>query len=173
MMFSCGTCGVQHDTDDVSFSADVPLQWNQLEPEDKAKSLLAGEQCVIEAGEEKSYFIRACLDIPIQGGEHTFTWGVWCSLSEENYAEVSESWYDVDRVKLGPYFGWLCTQLPEYADTGFLKALLHQRAPGLRPLVELEPTDHPLAVDQRDGIPMDRMAEIATQLWHGTAAMPE
>ena len=36
----------------------------------------------------------------------------------------------------------------------------HFRGDGLRPAIELEPTDHPLAVDQRDGISLDRAWEI-------------
>jgi hypothetical protein len=30
----------------------------------------------------------------------------------------------------------------------------------VRPYIELEPTDHPLAVEQRNGISVDRVAEI-------------
>jgi hypothetical protein len=42
-----------------------------------------------------------------------------------------------------------------------LKTNVHTREVGVRPLVELEPTDHPLAVEQRDGIAMARVQEIA------------
>src|SRR5215831_8075762 len=43
------------------------------------------------------------------------------------------------------------TKVPGYPDTAFLKTMVHQREVGVRPSVELEPTDRPLAVDQRDG----------------------
>src|SRR6266542_4166429 len=36
----------------------------------------------------------------------------------------------------------------------------------VRGYIELEPTDHPLGVDQRDGISPSRMQEIATRLLH-------
>lgn len=35
-----------------------------------------------------------------------------------------------------------------------------------RPLVELEPTDHPLAVERRTGITLGRVQEIAETLLH-------
>jgi hypothetical protein len=38
---------------------------------------------------------------------------------------------------------------------------VHTRAVGLVPWIELEPTDHPLAVDQRTGITWERIREIA------------
>jgi hypothetical protein len=37
----------------------------------------------------------------------------------------------------------------------------------LRPFVELEPTDHPLALEQRHGISVDRVAEIYAIMAHG------
>jgi hypothetical protein len=37
---------------------------------------------------------------------------------------------------------------------------------GQRPLVELEPTEHPLAVEQRQGISMQRVQAIAEALLH-------
>jgi len=45
-----------------------------------------------------------------------------------------------------------------------LKTLVHLRSGGLRPFIELEPTDHPLAVEQRNGISMTRVEEIASLL---------
>jgi hypothetical protein len=38
---------------------------------------------------------------------------------------------------------------------------------GERPLLELEPTDHPLAVHQREGIPFERLREIVAGAMHG------
>lgn len=37
---------------------------------------------------------------------------------------------------------------------------------GPRPFIELEPTDHPLAVEQRTGITQDRVREIAEAVLH-------
>jgi len=47
-----------------------------------------------------------------------------------------------------------------------LKTHVHMKEPKLRPWVELEPTDHPLAVEQRDGITWDRVREIAAIMLH-------
>jgi hypothetical protein len=137
-----------------------------LTDEERSISLLGQEQCEITSSEGKSYYIRACLDIPIQNSNDVFTWGVWCSLSEQNYAEVSDRWDDPSRNKLGPYFGWLCTRVPTYPDTMYLKTMVHQRAVGQRPIVELEKIEHPLAVDQQVGIPIKRLQEAVVKLLH-------
>lgn len=40
------------------------------------------------------------------------------------------------------------------------KTNVHIREVGMAPYVELEPTDHPLAIEQRNGITLDRVKEI-------------
>ena len=54
-----------------------------------------------------------------------------------------------------------------------LKSRVHLRDHGLRPTIELEPTDHPLALEQRNGISVDRVAEIYAIMLHGTDQITE
>lgn len=126
--------------------------------------------CIIEADRQRHFFVRACLEVPIRGTGRVFTWGVWVSLSEKSFLEMAEHWEDPSRIGLGPYFGWLCTTIPEYPDTVFLKSKVHQRDVGLRPVVELEETVHPLSVDQRDGIDPARTHEINSRVLHAAAS---
>ncbi len=51
-----------------------------------------------------------------------------------------------------------------------LKTHVHSRPVGERPYVELEPTDHPLAVEQRTGITVDRVREIAAAVLHSSSS---
>ena len=59
-----------------------------------------------------------------------------------------------------PWFGWFSTALKGYPRTVGLKCAVHPRDGGQRPWLELEAADHPLAVEQRDGITLDRIFEI-------------
>ena len=63
-------------------------------------------------------------------------------------------------------FGWLCNRISIYPETNSLRTNLHLRNDGLRPAIELEPTEHPLAVEQRNGITLDRAQEIIAALSH-------
>jgi len=152
--------------DEISFGANNPFQWEFLSENERKNSLLTQEQCRIKKSESTHYFIRACMDIPIKGTDQFFAWGVWVSLSEQSFLEISEHWDDPERINFGPYFGWLCTRIPEYPDTMLLKEMVHQRQIGLRPLVQLEPTDHPLAMHQRDGIESEKLKQIIIKLLH-------
>jgi hypothetical protein len=166
MRFTCTICGADHDLEEISFGSDAPLQWSLLSDDERSRSLLGDEQCEIESDEGRSFYIRACLEIPIRATDRAFTWGVWCSLSETSYQEIAEHWEDPARPSLGPHFGWLCTAIPGYPDTAFLKTMVHQREVGTRPRVVLGPTDHPLAIDQRDGIEEARLRDILIGLLH-------
>ena len=95
-----------------------------------------------------------------------FSWTVWVSLSEESFERVSDRWLASDRADDPPYFGWLRTELPVYTQCTVLKTMVHSRAPGVRPSIEIEHTDHELSVEQRTGITMQRADEIAASLMH-------
>jgi hypothetical protein len=61
--------------------------------------------------------------------------------------------------ELEPMFGWLSTSIPCYPETINLKTMVHTRSVGVRPYIELEPTEHqhPLAIEQREGIAIERV----------------
>lgn len=129
-----------------------------------ARCKLTSDTCVIDG---EHFFVRGCLDIPVHGERDPFTWGAWVSLSRASFGQF-EAYYDVpQRSHVGPLFGWLSVELmPLYPSTARLKTSLSLRDNGLRPLIELEPTDHPLAVEQRNGITVDRVGEIYAYYVH-------
>jgi Uncharacterized protein conserved in bacteria (DUF2199). len=127
-------------------------------------SVLAEEQCVI-GGEH--FFVQGRLVLPVLDADEEFDWGVWVSLSKTSFARVTELWTNLERVHEPPYLGWLATELPLYMPTTLnLKTHVHSQAVGVRPTIGLEPTDHPLAVEQRTGITLTRVQAIAEQLLH-------
>jgi len=169
MKFRCAKCGEEHDSDALAWHFAEPLPWLLASDEERNESMLTPDQCVLVSDGKVHYFIHGLLQIPVRGRSDPFVWGVWCSLSEGSYLEISALWESQERVKIGPHFGWLCSRLPCYADSMYLKTNVHQRAVGLRPLIELEPTDHPLAVDQRQGIEYDQLQRIIEELLHPPA----
>lgn len=62
--------------------------------------------------------------------------------------------------------GWLCTALPGYPDTYGLRVQVHTMPLGSRPLFVVEPTDHPLAVEQGQGLTMQQVQEKVGRLLH-------
>jgi hypothetical protein len=149
----------------MHYGAHAPVPWYGIpESERTTRCLLSADQCVID---DEHFFVVGNLEIPVVGVEELFSWDVWVSLSAQNFARTCELWERPSRESEPPYFGWLCTALPAYPETLHLKTHVHTREVGRRPRIELEPTDHPLAIEQRHGITMDRIQEIAELVRHG------
>ena len=158
MTWQCGICDVEHDEIPTCFGAEAP--WRSFVPtgEFDQRVELTADQCVID---EQYFFMRGHIQIPITGHSEPFAFSVWASVSESSFRHITSRWNESDRITDATYFGWLSTSLPTYPDTMNLKLNVHMRAPGLTPLFELEPTDHPLALDQRNG--------ISAAQWHNRA----
>lgn len=165
--FLCSCCNAQHDGLPFSYGFPAPAYWN-TELDNDPNSLLADEQCVIKG---QHFFIRARIVLPVLDSDEDFEWGVWVSLSEINYASACGLWTDPRRINEPPYFGWLSTELACYEPTTLnLKSKAHTQPVGTRPVLELEPTDHPLAVEQRTGITRTRVQYFAERLIHPDSA---
>lgn len=121
--------------------------------------------CVID---NQYFFVRGIIKLPICGTDETFCWGVWASLSEQNFKRMISLLDGAEGKSEPPYLGWLCNQIVYYAEhTKMLKTQVHTQPIGIRPKIELEPTDHPLAIEQREGITMERVQAIIDQALHG------
>jgi hypothetical protein len=149
------------------YGAEAP--WRQMVPEEELAQRvdMNADLCVVDG---EHFFVRGHIEIPIHGSDEPFAWSVWCSLSRQSFEHMMAHWNDDDRDHAPPYFGWLATALPTYPSTVHLKTLVHSRKPGQVPTVFVEPTDHPLAVEQRDGMSCRRVREIAhVVIGHGGA----
>lgn len=160
---TCGSCGQPH-RGLFDLATDGPEHWAGERPGEPNAALLGREHvltedfCVVEG---RDHFVRCVLQLPIVGGTgEVFAYGVWCTLSPKNFAIYRDSFDSGDQGGLGPWFGWFSNRLKGYPDTLNLKCNVRPRSGRQRPLVELAATEHPLSVEQRDGITIDRLLEI-------------
>ena len=161
--FKCTSCGEWHEGM-PTFGADAPLYFYSVPAEERdGRCRLTSDTCVVD---RQHFFIRGCLELPVHGAAEKFVWGVWMSLSEANFERFIAVFEESKRSHIGPFVGWLSAELPLYPSTENLKTRAHLRDDGVRPFIELEPTDHPLAVEQRNGITVDRVAEIYAYCVH-------
>lgn len=163
--YQCRGCGQYHDELPMHYGSAAPeLYFTIPEAEREERALLSSDLCLIDG---QHGFIVGNLEIPVLDSPEHFSWDVWVSLSLPNFKRAFQRWEQPGRESEPPYFGWLSTALPGYPNTLHQKTTVHTRAVGRRPFVELEPTDHPLAVEQRQGITLDRVQQIAELVLHG------
>jgi hypothetical protein len=141
---------------DISF--DAPMVYAEIPEDDRnTRAKLNSDLCAID---DAYFFVRGVLEIPIKGTDDVFGWGVWVSLSRTHFDRYVELFNAEPPSGEGPWFGWLSNRIPEYPDTLNLKTEVYLRPLKQRPRIRLEPTDHPLAVHQREGIGLEELLKI-------------
>jgi hypothetical protein len=167
--WTCPSCGTTH-IGLPELAANAPDFW-QGDPAPAANSEIRGANhiltqdfCILEG---KHFFVRAVLLLPIIGAPgQFFGFGAWATLSEKTFNLYVETFDSGLQGHLGPWFGWFSNRLQGYPDTINLKSQLHPQNDRQRPRIELERLDHPLAIEQRQGISLYRVLELHALYGH-------
>lgn len=151
MTFHCPTCDDEHEgLPDVGMLAPDPYLAIP-EAERAARTTFTEDRCTVRDEDGEHYFVRGIMLIPVHGQEEDFGVGVWVSQSRANYERYARN------EEMAPTSGWLVNEMAHYHEPTFLlRARVHFSAGNERPTIELEPSDHPLAVEQRMGISLER-----------------
>ena len=172
LRWKCSSCEEWHYGPCLDFFYDSPTYWTKENAEANEINFFASgseglpityldeDNCVIDG---EHYFIRGIIELPIIGSTEMFRWGVWGSLSKENFEKQLLMFDDPKRVELPPMFSWLSNSIQEYPETLNLKMQAHIQEPYNRPFFELELTDHPLSQEYHQGITAERVKEIMTR----------
>jgi len=163
--FKCATCGKVHETLAMSFTADSPDMYANMNRDERdARCIRGSDQYIID---QKWFFIRGCLEIPIAGSDEVFIWGWWASIRQEVFDELEDCWELEGREESrGPFKGRLANSLAEYPETLNLKIRILLQPVGTRPLFVVEESDHMLAIEQASGIQRRRAIELAPLALH-------
>jgi len=158
-VWTCKCCSKMHYTLPFAYAFEGPDAWFVIPENDRERRVQrSSDQYVID---DKEFYVRARLEVPVIGKCQLFIWGVWVSVSEANFARIGDLWEVEIRNREPPIFGWLANDFSIYPQTFNLKCNLHLQNAGERPLVALEPTVHPLSMEQRKGMTIERVKEIA------------
>lgn len=162
--FLCQTCGRYHEGPPLIYDAAAPDIVKEI-PEDQRERRIQHTPDTYMIDRDL-YFILGNIEIPIIDTNDVLAWGVWIAVSEGIYQRYMELHDDPARAKEPPYLGWVSNRIPVYPDTRNIHATVQNRREGQRPLVKLDPSDHPLAIEQQDGITKSRVQKIAEAMNH-------
>src|SRR5262245_56756972 len=112
-VFTCPKCGRSHQGfPNLHYAS--PNYVNQIPEYERPKRVFLTEDlCVID---DKDFFVRCRLLLPVRGISEEFGWGVWSTLSEANFHRYQQH-FDEDMSGCSPMFGYLSNRLPDYPDT--------------------------------------------------------
>ncbi len=161
--FKCKSCGGWHEGM-PTFGARAPLFFYTIPARERStRCVLTSDTCVVD---RQYFFILGGLDIPVIGASEPFVWNVWVALDQENYDKFMQYYHRTARSHIKPFPGFLSAELPLYPSTENLRVRVQLRDDGVRPYVELDASKHPLAMEQRNGISADRVAEFYAYYEH-------
>ncbi len=161
--FVCRVCGELHPIA-MKYSVKFPQAAIDL-PKDELEDRLVvtPDQCVID---DRDFYLRGRILVPVLGMEEPFVWGVWTEVSPKDFIRTNEMWKVQGREREPAFPGWLNTRLPLFGETINLEVDVQTQVVGRRPQFSVRDTSHPLAVEQRNGITLDRVRAIAEQIAH-------
>lgn len=155
----------------LSFACDFPDLYANLSPDEReARAVISSDQCVLD---EKWFFLRGVIELPLKDAKGTFLWGLWASVTEQNYDEIDRLWTEEGRENLGDSFAArLANALPGYYPSSLnLKVRLYLRPVGQRPVFMVE-DEHELKRSQNEGITLHQAADMAHRLMKNQDHMP-
>jgi hypothetical protein len=160
--FTCAVCGVEHAGETRDIRMDLPHPIYLLDEDERERlSWVGDDSAVLRTDDDERFFVRALLELPIDGEDAYFGYGVWVEVRGHDFETLGELWHDEDGWRAGPFAGTLANDVSPYAFTDGLPVRLRLRDVQLLPLVELEDADHELVRAQRRGISPHRAHELA------------
>ena len=162
--FDCRTCGQRHDTLPLSFSVKAPLPVTAIASWQLAsRVVITPDQCVIDG---IHFYLRGRIVVPVHDCHEPFIWGVWAQVSAKNFYRTHQLWSTPGRENEPAFMGRLATELPLFGSTLGISVNVITQVVGRRPHFAVRSARHPLGDEQREGITLARVEEIAAALLH-------
>ncbi|WP_182276756.1 DUF2199 domain-containing protein [Granulicella sp. 5B5] len=161
--FLCSICGERHALS-LSYSVKAPKPAGEVSAAEQAARVeMTKDQCVIDGSK---FYLRGRIPIPVHGLEEPFIWGVWAEVSPKTYLRADAMWKVEGRENEPVFTGYLATEMPVYGNTIDLEVDVQTQRVGRRPHFFVQDPLHPIAVEQREGISLGRVQEIAEMVLH-------
>ena len=160
--WACTSCGEQHQGM-FAIGACAPDYWpnaGDFENNDALSmdgDFLSEDFCVL-GGED--FFVRCVFEIPVLGMDEKFGFGVWSTLSRDNFQLYVDQFNETSPHDQSPWFGYFSNSLRGFEETVPEPCEVHPQPNRQRPVLILLNEDHQLARAQREGISPERVLEI-------------
>lgn len=164
--YTCSECGETHEGV-PSIYFDKPFYYFEVEEADQHLTEVREGGCSVVLDGERHYFVHCLLELHIHEMDEPLEIVMWMSLSAPNY----EKFYALKGQEIGedvaPMVGWLSSRIPTFEGMEELVGRIWLQDGDALPILELQPTDHPLSVCAQEGISKEQVVEILSVLGHG------
>lgn len=164
MFFKKKSCECEYHFEgfDTGCGFDFVRHVNAMSEKERSKKLQIGNGFAILDG--KHFFVQGNIFLRVNDGEpdEAFAWTVWVKVTPESFNTIVEHWETPGREDIVPSQpGILCSAfIPSYPKTLNMEVGVYTIQLGQPLFIILTASDHPLSVEQRNGITRARREEI-------------
>lgn len=169
MKIRCATCDELHDLSEIQIGYDRPDPWYAVRPDEREQRWEIDSDLAVLDGER--FFIRGLVFIPVHG-EQPYSWGVWAAVDEAHFRAYQARFDDPERHLEPPFAGRIANQLSGYPQTLGLPVTIRLGQRSERPSFQVDDAAHPLAVEQRGGVYVERVLEMVSPILHASHPDP-
>jgi hypothetical protein len=170
MKIRCATCNELHDLTDMQIGYKRPDAWFAVPPDEREARWEIDADLAALDGER--FFIRGVLPIPVHGEPQGYAWGVWAAVGEADYRRYEVLFDDPAPDGEPPFAGRIANQIPGYPQTLGVPITIHLEQGNARPSFMVDDAAHPLAVEQRGGVYLERVLEMLSPSMHRDRPTP-
>ena len=163
--FDCAICRQHHPILPLSFSIKAPDAAIRIPAAEQSRRVvLSADQCVVD---DTAFYLRGRIILPILDlPAEPFVWGLWAEVGPRDFIRTQALWKQAGRETELPFRGYLDSDLFLYPSTVNLEVSVQTQVVGRRPHFAVLSDTHPLAQEQRNGITLERVRQIAATLTH-------
>jgi hypothetical protein len=159
--FICGTCGREHSGLPMDYAFGLPDEVFALGYLDRYRRSRSNSD--FSTLDERRFFIRGVLPLPLVASEEEFVWGLWAEVSRDQH-DLYFAGFHADLSDNPPFEAHLANEIPGYGCLG-LRIDVQFLSGNDRPAFSLaHRDDHLLAREQHAGITRARHHEILEQV---------
>ena len=158
----CSKCGQEHPLEEMELTFRRPDAAATMSADERARLVRENsELCIVD---DKRFFIRALLPLPVESREDNYCIGLWVEVTQAAFERIYDIWDLEEKVSEPPFIVQIANEIPTASGSLGLDAELHLNPPGARPYVFLNPGTHQLYIEQAEGIDIHRVSEYTALL---------
>lgn len=153
----CAKCGQDHPLEEMELTFKRPADAARMSPGERREHLQESSDLCIIRGER--FFIRAVLPLPVKSRADPYRIGLWVEVAQSDFERVYELWDSEEQRSEPPIPAVVANDIPITPGALGHAAELRLVGPSFRPDVLLQPSSHPIYIEQRSEIDVHRIAE--------------
>ena len=164
-MYVCAMCGREHEGPPLAYDfPPIPASVGQVVGRDELeqRTRRTDDQFFLD---EERFWLKGLLELPVLDAEQPLLFGVWVEVERDVLTAIERAW-DTDELVRSRFEGTFDTIVWPYKNALGLLVGLDYHSREQRPRVVVLDAAHELGREQRDGITLERVRELAARIEH-------